>query len=62
MIRSQELGPDVRDAVFNPSFCPADDPVCPHVSFENPKASVDAPARESVETRSVVVTLASDDP
>lgn len=29
---------------------------CPHVSFENPSASVGAPPRQSVETRSVVIT------
>lgn len=29
---------------------------CPHVSFHNPLASPMAPARESVETRSIVIT------
>jgi len=29
---------------------------CPHVSFPNPKASKDAPPRESIETRSIVIT------
>ncbi|RMD44486.1 hypothetical protein DV735_g656, partial [Chaetothyriales sp. CBS 134920] len=31
---------------------------CPHVSFPNPLASPDAPPRESVETRSIVITKA----
>ena len=30
--------------------------VCPHVSFDNPFAPVDALPRQSVETRSVVIT------
>ncbi|KAJ4302825.1 hypothetical protein N0V90_001716 [Kalmusia sp. IMI 367209] len=30
---------------------------CPHISFDNPKAAEDAPPRESVETRSIIVTL-----
>ncbi|KAK3345810.1 hypothetical protein B0T25DRAFT_611693 [Lasiosphaeria hispida] len=30
---------------------------CPHVSFHNPKADKNAPPRESVETRNVVITL-----
>ncbi|RSL87981.1 hypothetical protein CEP52_015360 [Fusarium oligoseptatum] len=33
---------------------------CPHVSFHNPKAAKDAPPRESVETRNIVITLASE--
>ncbi|KAK5049941.1 hypothetical protein LTR84_004060 [Exophiala bonariae] len=32
---------------------------CPHVSFPNPLAAADAPPRESVETRSIVITRAS---
>jgi hypothetical protein len=30
--------------------------VCPHVSFNNPIALDDAPPRQSVETRSIVIT------
>jgi hypothetical protein len=30
--------------------------VCPHVSFKNPLSGADVPPRESVETRSVVIT------
>jgi len=30
--------------------------VCPHVSFVNPRASKDAAPRESIETRSIVIT------
>ncbi|KAL2671551.1 hypothetical protein Neosp_014141 [[Neocosmospora] mangrovei] len=33
---------------------------CPHVSFHNPKAAKDAPPRESVETRNIVISLASE--
>ncbi|KAN0114721.1 hypothetical protein V8E51_004265 [Hyaloscypha variabilis] len=29
---------------------------CPHVSFDNPRAPVGAPPRESMETRSIVIT------
>ena len=35
--------------------------VCPHVSFENPRADRHAPPRESVETRSIVLSLNSAD-
>ncbi|KIX07670.1 uncharacterized protein Z518_02324 [Rhinocladiella mackenziei CBS 650.93] len=34
---------------------------CPHVSFENPQADSQAPPRESVETRSIVLSLNSAD-
>ncbi len=30
--------------------------VCPHISFENPKASKDAAERFSIETRAIVIT------
>jgi hypothetical protein len=30
--------------------------VCPHVSFDNPRAPTGAPTRESMETRSIVIT------
>ena len=30
--------------------------VCPHVSFVNPRSPKDAPPRESIETRSIVIT------
>jgi len=30
--------------------------VCPHVSFRNPQAPENAPPRQSVETRSIVIT------
>ncbi|KAH6690761.1 hypothetical protein BKA61DRAFT_715482 [Leptodontidium sp. MPI-SDFR-AT-0119] len=30
---------------------------CPHVSFKNPNCSAGAPPRESVETRSIVITM-----
>lgn len=33
--------------------------VCPHVSFKNPLAGAEVPPRESVETRSVVITRES---
>lgn len=34
--------------------------VCPHVSFQNPSAPEDAPPRQSVETRSIVITKEDD--
>jgi hypothetical protein len=34
--------------------------VCPHVSFDNPAASRQAPPRESIETRSLVITKEQD--
>jgi hypothetical protein len=34
--------------------------VCPHVSFSNPQVSSEVPPRESVETRSLVITKEED--
>jgi hypothetical protein len=51
-----------REAVrLYPTFEVTDLIVCPHVAFENPKADPQAPPRESVETRSVVISLALED-
>jgi hypothetical protein len=38
----------------------SNDLVCPHVSFDNPGASRRAPPRESIETRSLVITKEQD--
>lgn len=59
MIPKLDLMQDVRSIVFLQNFLLriiSDSLVCPHVSFDNPQASKEAPPRESIETRSLVIT------